>query len=725
MTHWANKKVQKRKNSTSSRSCSKENVTCLTRSQANRSNAAADNLTATQGVKRLQQCGGGRYQMETYYDCQPCLCRDMVGDNPMVGNVFNDMKNVKEFKRILKKIVLNSNALYKQFCQAYCSSKKLGKNSNEECCLKCAVEKSCKQVVGPKEVDSINPFDVVQVVLPTNCNALPMKNGIKDEEPEKKTSFTNDTGQQPKATMLLEDLPYLLETNICQPVENNLIPFDFCEKCAILRGELPLLRDLKNEISRNKKTAPVCQSVINYCKPIATLRNNVKEMPISLPLPLKVQIDTQAKQTEFLIGTSDDSASPTPSTEGPLTDILTKKLPVESQKIQDSMEIATAILPETSIKAGTEETTTPPSTTRLEVLKLKADRLREELLHEIQLTLEQNSPTAAMLALEGQYLSLPDDKRQKNQEPLKTTPSRPFLNAGQSRAHVKSNLMPKASTLHNKSHNKRNEMRKEIQQQLKDLLQPNNNNAQQVYGPEERISILLDFHKLFHPKDSNKLSKELRQKEALRAIHYILEPELPHNPATEGLKFTESAINVLDNLKQILNLKTNQNNKSVAKRYHRGIKEKILDNLRTILKPRNEQNPNSQTIRDSILHDLCFMLQTCKEKSSSEGLHQASQLQYYQGLPNEIKDDLIADLKYMLSTSSGFTNQTNSSGTSVGQNLKLKNQTLPLLLCEEKVSQWKSPNINTNKIIVGNLLHDKNKRDKVSFLSYHIRSVAH
>ncbi|XP_065365028.1 mucin-2-like [Calliphora vicina] len=343
--------------------------------------------------------------------------------------------------------------------------------------------------------------------------------------------------------------------------------------------------------------------------------------------------------------------------------------------------------------------------------KAKAKQLRADLLEEVRATLEQTTPIAALkLLLEGKRFSLPSNLRPKEMSnttparhsfpsnyqamPASSTPLQPLkpLTTPLSSTREKPTLPPKpklptkpasfvtetvqtdASTIKASGHYKRNEMRTEIQDELKELLQPNPLKTSAKYAPEERDEILLDLHKLFHPEKAGRLPKQISRENALQDIRFLVEPEAPKPeitfPADSNTpKTSESQESIIQSIKHILNPKTQQKSNK-KKKYDKQTKEKILEDLQIILTPKQKKPEINQEIRASVLHDLRFMLDTGQETTSpnrpprlsemqstaiadtgpSSSQAQQVRQQRQQKPPNEIRDSLIADLRYLLDT---------------------------------------------------------------------------
>ncbi|KAM7350564.1 uncharacterized protein ACRADG_009123 isoform 2-T2 [Cochliomyia hominivorax] len=334
--------------------------------------------------------------------------------------------------------------------------------------------------------------------------------------------------------------------------------------------------------------------------------------------------------------------------------------------------------------------------------KAKAHKLRSELVQEIRSALEKTTTEEALKALmAGRRFSLPTDLRPKETinvapvrhsepshfqnvpfpgkplEPLKPLPSFPSQSPTKPPLPPKPTVTPKsfnvtetvqtdASAITPTGHYKRNEMRSEIQEGLKELLEPNTTKSSIKYKPEERDEILLDLYKLFHPEIAGTLPKQISRENALYDIEYIVKPEVTGS----RIQRSDSQDNIIQSIRYILNPKI-QEQRSKRKKFPKETKDNILEDLRTILKPPEKKNENDQDIRNSVLYDLRFMLDTGQESLSSPRPPRLSQLQQpstgelqgpnssraqevrkqrEQKPPSEIRDSLIADLRYMLDT---------------------------------------------------------------------------
>ncbi|XP_037818847.1 LOW QUALITY PROTEIN: uncharacterized protein LOC119608477 [Lucilia sericata] len=781
-------------------------------------------------ANRLEGGGVGPCeQQEVFYDCESELEPQL-----QIFEIINEIKNPREFKSLLKQMAYTSNVLYRTFRQAYSklgnvirmnpleviniaiphnkqkhleeerydSFKKVKREKKKSASLRKFTEEQQGFVCSSCQ-DKENMCDLcLKAVQPENAicygqssqkslTAKTMEDLKEVDKPEEiskgiikqECDFSNWFPESPAC---------LVETNVCKQYEKDLQHLDFCERCAVLRGEKPCHSNVPADEEERvcEKSSQTCQKV-KCSKPLRQVQQPAKQVlnlnPVCVTIPLKLQIDSQNCQSRFIETEiimeassgqqikSQNVQQPIrhlvpifPSTSAPVyhqtpaitthqpqqkngsdlfyscisnsgiikpnetpplggetslnevLDIIKKRMPtaeelppaltktIGTRMSQPASVIATTMTeskdPNSKVDFTQTEQPTAPVTTQPDP-KLKAQKLRADLLGEVRAALEQTTPIAALKALmEGKRFSLPTtDLRPKESSQMKTParhsmpsnyadlattnvplqplPAPPFTASNRKPALpskplettkpfsvVTETVQTDASAIKASGHYKRNEMRNEIQEELKELLEPNPSKSKTKYAAEEKDEILLDLYKLFHPDSAGRLPKQISRENALQDISYLVKPETvstdPNSPKT-----SDSQESIIQSIKHILNPKTQQ--KSKKKKYDKETKEKILEDLQIILTPRQKKPEINQEIRTSVLHDLQFMLDTGRESTSPHRPPRLSQLQATaaadtgpsssrgqelkqqqmpQKPPNEIRDSLIADLRYLLDT---------------------------------------------------------------------------
>ncbi|XP_046803256.1 uncharacterized protein LOC111688605 isoform X1 [Lucilia cuprina] len=798
-------------------------------------------------TNRLKGGGVGlSEQQDIFYDCE-CEPEPQL----QIFEIINEIKNPREFKSLLKQMAYTSNILYRTFRQAYSKTRKCNQNLRETSFKQMAcgdmnpleivnieIPHSKQKHLEVERYDSIKKVkreknkssrprnyteEQQQQQLGSVCPGCQDKENMCDiclnaKQPEivlccsqssqksEHIKEVNKIEEAHKGTIkqecdftnwFPESSPCLVETNACQQYDKDLQHLDFCERCAVLRGEKPWPsnKPTDDEAKVCEKSSQTCQKV-KCCKPetcaskpLRQVQQTAKQVlnlnPVCVTIPLKLQIDSQNCQsrfieTEIIMEASSGQQSKTqnvqqpirtlvpicPSTSAPVyhqtpaittnklqqkngsdlfyscisnsgiikpnetmpiggesslnevLNIIKKRMPsaeeipaplsktIGTRMSQPASVITTTMTepkePNSRVDFTQTEQVAASITPQLDA-KLKAQKLRADLLGEVRAALEQTTPVAALRALmEGKRFSLPtSDMRPKESSNIKTParhsmpsnyadlattnaplqPIKPLtapiqkpalapkpLQTTKPSSFVTETVQTDASAIKASGHYKRNEMRNEIQEELKELLEPNPLKAKTKYDPEERDEILLDLYKLFHPDSAGRLPKQISRENALQDISYLVKPESPLTDATSP-KTSDSQESIIQSIKHILNPKSQQ--KSKKKKYDKETKEKILEDLQIILTPRQKKPEIKKEIRNSVLEDLRFMLDTGLESTSPHRPPRLSQLQTTttadtgpsssraqdikqqqkpQKPPNAIRDSLIADLRYLLDT---------------------------------------------------------------------------
>lgn len=742
MSCWANRKLNELKNYAIKMAKShdienKENIPDVRKSDSDKSKATIKYLYVDSSFMEKnfanddhsRRIEGGQYQEEMYYDCQPITSVDDAEEkrpsesvlnqqqNFSVNDVFNTIENPQEFKMALKQLVFNSNALYRTFRQAYCKTKKsrktLTRNSGRKCkcCLKCGGEIVCQQKdrgdmniespafrMASKTQERIRSFGVPQEDHCTNCCNHYATCCSSLVNPRRQLAAESQT----EPYSLTECSPCFVDTGISLEPEDEMHSHNVCEKCLMPKEEFQLFKNRQMEECSN-----ICQLCDQPNTVNCVIKPNNQLPPISLTIPLKLQINSQGGKLRFMDtestiqvkqNTFQQSSMPetsslqeqqenqdfglctsTPASIETLqaapgrriskesfdqlqieeikqvsegvqcssiasiampaeiqddyanTDMITNVKSVQTLdlKTKKSDHINTDILSTTAQKPLV---TDPTPNTELDQLRMKAERLRAELVHELSLALEQSLPAEAFKVLQKERRFSENDSRRPRYNADITT-ARRSLPVNYQALHLKpQELKPLASgliigneqfqtagkppyasesSIADTGRISRNKRRTFIQQKLYDLLHPDTAQLEPKYSIEQRNEILNDFYKLLHPKEYHYLSKEVIRLNALSDISLMLESE----PTENRPILTRSQENFLEDLRHILNPKVMRKEGSIGKKYRKEIKDKILEDLQIILT--KDSTAADEENREQVLHDIRNLLDTGIEKRQS------------------------------------------------------------------------------------------------------------
>lgn len=646
--------------------------------------------------KRLENCyimrlENGDQQEEVYYDCQSTLGKENTEDEPLkvqqllMRDVLNGIENAKKFKKAFKQLIINLQFLYCTFRKAYCSSKKksqkaLGKNTalGHGYCQCCGDKKMdnllCNEL--PLKSKNRNKFENFYKTQPCNANLCKDPNNTHAIHNNEHKCFKNlNTEIQTRVCSLQSTSPCLMKANESQQISYGLTNTNAFGKYA------SYISPGCCQPCQPKKYIYRPTAIINKCMDPDMQTQNLPFLSLSIPVQLQINADENnlllpdantanqspdCKETQtfslhdsqdyFSCNTNSDIISIAKTSTTRLSNILEmdEQIPVLEEALQEQP--------------------------KWDDLKAKSGRLRVKLVDEINLALEQNTPTEAIQALhkettENKYarLSLPtsDEARPFNGSPIESVKSLSLQSLfnkesyvplvthekdsemDESNVHLDPSLgkensdigslepsetyvdetsQTTVSSIQPFGHYKRNEMRREIQQQLKELLASSDSIKNSLYSTKERKEILLELHRLFHPVKSDLLPNDLKLQNVVHDIRYILDFSLSTDAKLFRLPKSEEIM--IDSVKHVINPKAELKNKNEIPKYESSIKHRILEQFIAVLKPTKQRISDETLTRNAALLEIRLLLNTGEiRKSSLRSISQDASL-----VPEEITD---------------------------------------------------------------------------------------